>query len=337
MNILAIETTGKTAGVALVCPSHIIAEFSVNNNKTHSSVLMPLIDAMLKSADFDKRDIDYIACSAGPGSFTGLRIGAAAAKGLAFGLSRRIIPVATLDAMAYNISYCFQPETRGRCACASAQKVSDWRASPAAQTSAVCDLRTADVCAETVYNNTDGEIVVPIMDARRGQVYTALYGWMEDSRPVLKPHSAIFPANFPSGCVKPSSHIFSEYASSGFPCPVENIARKSDESRFQNRSNLCRLTSYMACNFDETAHLVAEMGKTAVFLGDGVAVFRDKIAAMPHARVAPLPHMLQRAASVGGLALKIAAEAAVDASDFAPYYIRPSQAEREAEGDNNAN
>ena len=290
MNILAIETTGKTAGVALVCPSHIIAEFSVNNNKTHSSVLMPLIDAMLKSADFDKRDIDYIACSAGPGSFTGLRIGAAAAKGLAFGLSRRIIPVATLDAMAYN-----------------------------------------------VFNNTDGEIVVPIMDARRGQVYTALYGWMEDSRPVLKPHSAIFPANFPSGCVKPSSHIFSEYASSGFPCPVENIARKSDESRFQNRSNLCRLTSYMACNFDETAHLVAEMGKTAVFLGDGVAVFRDKIAAMPHARVAPLPHMLQRAASVGGLALKIAAEAAVDASDFAPYYIRPSQAEREAEGDNNAN
>jgi len=197
---------------------------------THSAVLMPLIDTMLSTAAFDKWDIDYIACSAGPGSFTGLRIGAAAAKGLAFALSRRIVRVSTLDAMAYN-----------------------------------------------VFNGTGGAgIVVPIMDARRNQVYAALY----------------------EAC--------------------------GDVPR--------RLTEDLACDFEHIARLATEVanGLPITFLGDGCAVHRDKIATMQNAHIMPIEHCLQRAVAVGALALQTASHAAMDAADFEPTYVRPSQAEREA-------
>ena len=217
MNILAIETTGPACGAALVCHDRIIAEFSINNRMTHSQVLMPLVAEMLRAADFDKALVDLIACSVGPGSFTGLRIGAAAAKGLAFGLDKKIVPVATLDALAYN--------------------------------------------------EHNAKVVVPIMDARRGQVYTALY--------------------------------------------VDGA----------------RVTDYLACDIDDVLEAAAPYGK-AVFLGDGVAVHRDKIIERGF-EVAAFQNMFQKASSVGALAMKMA-EAAVAPRDFAPFYVRQSQAEREA-------
>ena len=223
MNILAIETTGSVSSVALICPGKTIAEFSINSGLTHSQTLMPMLDHTLTAANFNKADIDAIAVSSGPGSFTGLRIGAAAAKGLAFALGLKIVPVSTLDALAYNVF--------------------TWEG-----------------------------IVVPIMDARRSQVYTAVYD-----------------------CVG---------------------------------SKITRISDYMACDFDEVADMTRKKGKRTIFLGDGVAVHRGGITSSGFS-IAADTFLLQRAASVGAIALETASHAAIDANQFEPFYIRPSQAERE--------
>ncbi len=128
MKILAVDTSSLVASVALVDETKTIAEFTTNYKKTHSQTIMPMIDYLKNMVELDLSSVDYIACSSGPGSFTGLRIGGATAKGLAFALNKKIVPVPTLDALAYNI---FMNEN----------------------------------------------IIVPIMDARRSQVYTAFYTW----------------------------------------------------------------------------------------------------------------------------------------------------------------
>ena len=102
MKILAIDTTGLVASVALADENKTIGEFTTNFNKTHSQTIMPMIEELCKMVELNLTDIDYIACASGPGSFTGLRIGAATAKGLAHGLDKKIIPIPTLDALAYN-------------------------------------------------------------------------------------------------------------------------------------------------------------------------------------------------------------------------------------------
>jgi len=128
MTILAIDTTGLAASVALVTEQKTIGEFTLNYEMTHSQTLMPLVEKLTTMLDYDLSAVDCIACASGPGSFTGLRIGAATAKGLAYALGKKIAPVPTLDALAYNVF--------------------------------------------------DGSAVIaPIMDARRNQVYTALYQW----------------------------------------------------------------------------------------------------------------------------------------------------------------
>ncbi len=103
MKILAIDTTSLAASVALVDEKKTIAEFTTNYKKTHSQTIMPMLEYLKNMVELDINTVDYIACSSGPGSFTGLRIGAATAKGLAFALNKKIIPVPTLDALAYNL------------------------------------------------------------------------------------------------------------------------------------------------------------------------------------------------------------------------------------------
>ena len=136
MVILALDASGTTASVALVSEHIVIAESSVTladlkgtGRKTHSETLMPMIDQLFEISGMCLKDIDYIACTCGPGSFTGLRIGAATAKGLSFASGKPLIAVPTLDAMAYTVKDIAPP--------------SAW--------------------------------VVPMMDARRGQVYSAIY------------------------------------------------------------------------------------------------------------------------------------------------------------------
>ena len=103
MKILAIDSSGTAVSAAIADDDKIIAEYSLNFKMTHSQTLMPSVDEIIKATSFDIKELDYIACTSGPGSFTGLRIGAAAAKGLAHGLGIDIIGVPTLEALAYNV------------------------------------------------------------------------------------------------------------------------------------------------------------------------------------------------------------------------------------------
>lgn len=103
MKILGIDTTGQTASAALLEDDRLIAEFTLNYKLTHSQTIMPMIAEIIEKSETDKASIDCIACAAGPGSFTGLRIGAATAKGFALALDKPIVAVPTLDALAYNV------------------------------------------------------------------------------------------------------------------------------------------------------------------------------------------------------------------------------------------
>ena len=130
MRILALDSSGLVASAAVVeagaADEITIAEYTVNYKKTHSQTLLPMLDEIARMVELDLDTIDAIAVAAGPGSFTGLRIGSATAKGLGMALKKPLIHVPTLEGLAYNLC------------------------------------------------GTD-KIVCPIMDARRGQVYTGIY------------------------------------------------------------------------------------------------------------------------------------------------------------------
>lgn len=142
MNILAIETSSLVASAAVMSDDIMIAEYTMNYKKTHSQTLLPMIDEICRMTEFDINNIDAIAVSAGPGSFTGLRIGSATAKGLGLALDIPLIHVPTVEAMAYNIY------------------------------------------------DTD-KLICPVMDARRGQVYTGVYRNHTGNVEVIKEQCAI--------------------------------------------------------------------------------------------------------------------------------------------------
>lgn len=103
MKVLAIETSGLVSSVAIAENNQILCEYATHYKKTHSVTLMPMIEDMLKITNIDINDIDLVAVSEGPGSFTGLRIGSASAKGMAMALNLKIASVPTLEALAFNI------------------------------------------------------------------------------------------------------------------------------------------------------------------------------------------------------------------------------------------
>lgn len=103
MRILALDSSGLVATVAILEDEQMIAEYTVNYKKTHSQTLLPMLDEIVKMTEFDLTTIDAIAVAGGPGSFTGLRIGAATAKGLGLALNKPLIHVPTVDGMAYNL------------------------------------------------------------------------------------------------------------------------------------------------------------------------------------------------------------------------------------------
>lgn len=103
MLILAIDTSSSTATTALIENGSLLVEYTQNSGRTHSQRLMPMIDEMFKSCGKKPEDVDLYACAAGPGSFTGLRIGATAVKAMAQVFDKPIAAVPTLDALAYNL------------------------------------------------------------------------------------------------------------------------------------------------------------------------------------------------------------------------------------------
>ena len=103
MKILGIESASLVASVAVVSDGLVTAEYTVDFKKTHSQTLLPMIDEVTRMLELDLHEFDAIAVSGGPGSFTGLRIGSATAKGLGLALNKPLIHVPTLDATAYNL------------------------------------------------------------------------------------------------------------------------------------------------------------------------------------------------------------------------------------------
>lgn len=103
MKILGIDSSGLTASVAVVEDDNLLGEYTVNYKKTHSQTLLPMLDEVARMIELDLNTIDAIAIAGGPGSFTGLRIGSATAKGLGLALDKPIINVPTVDTLAYNL------------------------------------------------------------------------------------------------------------------------------------------------------------------------------------------------------------------------------------------
>lgn len=103
MRILALDSSGLVATVAILEDEQTIAEYTVNYKKTHSQTLLPMLDEIVQMTELDLASVDAIAVAGGPGSFTGLRIGSATAKGLGLALNKPLIHVPTVDGMAYNL------------------------------------------------------------------------------------------------------------------------------------------------------------------------------------------------------------------------------------------
>lgn len=103
MLILALESTAQIASAALWQDGEMLALSSLSSGNTHSTTLLPMVEQMLKNTGRRISDMDLFACTVGPGSFTGVRIGAATLQGLAFGTDKPCVGVSSLTAMAYQL------------------------------------------------------------------------------------------------------------------------------------------------------------------------------------------------------------------------------------------
>lgn len=103
MKLIALDSSGLVASVAVVEDDILTAEYTIQYKKTHSQTLLPMLDEIRRMIELDFDTVDAIAVAAGPGSFTGLRIGSATAKGLSLAMSKPIVAVPTLEGLAYNV------------------------------------------------------------------------------------------------------------------------------------------------------------------------------------------------------------------------------------------
>ncbi len=238
MKILALDSSGLVASAALVEDDKLIAEYTIQYKKTHSQTLLPMLAQIRDMVELDVNTVDAIAVAAGPGSFTGLRIGSATAKGLAFALDKPIVPVPTVDGLAYQM-----------------------------------------------YGSD--ALVCPIMDARRSQVYTGIY---------------------------------------------EFVYR-------EDKYDMNVIKEQCAVSFEEIAEALNGLGRNVIFLGDGVPVFRERMAEVmqvPYS-LAPAHRNRQSAACIAALGSLYYAQGRMEnGAEHAPVYLRLSQAEREQEESRNA-
>lgn len=105
MKILAIESSATVASIAIIENKKIICEYMINDKKTHSQTIMPMLESIKKQIQLDLGTLEAIAVSSGPGSYTGLRIGSSTAKGLAHVLNIPVVGISTIESMAYNIGH----------------------------------------------------------------------------------------------------------------------------------------------------------------------------------------------------------------------------------------
>ena len=255
MLILAIESSAKPVSVAVLQAtenrvtgdntqasnaSKLLGLSFQNNGFSHSRTLMAMTESLLKNLEMKPSDIDLVAVSKGPGSFTGVRIGVSAAKGLAWGLDIPVCGVSTLEAMAYQ------------------------------------------TCRA-------GVIICPVMDARREQVYNALF----ECRSVA------------------SSNLETQSDSSANP-----------ETQADAPVRLC---DDRAISFDDLAADLKKYTSPILLIGDGINVCK----ANPAFADCLVPQELNRYQTAYGVALAAQNAPQITAAELEPHYLRPSQAERE--------
>lgn len=238
MKILGIDSSGLVAGVALVEDDKLLGEYTTNFKKTHSQTLVPMLDELKEMLELDLQTVDAVAVAAGPGSFTGLRIGSATAKGLCLALRKPLVEVPTLEGLAYNL----------------------WGTK---------------------------DLVCPILDARRNQVYTGIYEFTV--------------------------------------CGTEGSGEEYE---------LKALWEQRALDISELMEKLNYMGRSVIFLGDGVPVYRqimEEKLSVNHT-FAPAHMNAQRAGSIAALgSVYYSKGRAIPAQQHQPEYLRKSQAEREKE------
>lgn len=245
MYVLALDSATLAAGAAVITPEKLVAERFIQNKLTHSETLLPLISQTLADAGITPPDLGGIAVTAGPGSFTGLRIGLATARGLAQVLNCPLVGVPTLDALANNL--------------------------PAS-----------------------GSLVCPILDARKQQVYTALY-------------------------------------QAGDAAGPGGLRDTAGPDRTARSGTMIRLTDYQALSIPALLELLeAYAPLPVIFLGDGAPVYGRQLcdALGSRARLAPQPQNWLRAGVVAALGLERLLAGENDGwASLNPMYIRASEAE----------
>ncbi|MCL2366998.1 MAG: tRNA (adenosine(37)-N6)-threonylcarbamoyltransferase complex dimerization subunit type 1 TsaB [Oscillospiraceae bacterium] len=249
MNILALDSSAKPASVAVLTDGKLMGQYFQNSGLTHSRTLLVMTEDLLKNLELKIADFDLIAVSNGPGSFTGVRIGVSAVKGMAWGANKPVCAISTLEAMAYQIQ---EPEVL--------------------------------ICA--------------VMDARRDQVYNALFEWQNGN---LIRH-----------------------------CADRAIALEDLAVELRNRnavvssSKLHPLES-QSLNTD-TEHPAKTVPKI-LLIGDGAELTYNYLieAGIPCC----LSAALLRYQTAFGVALAARNAQPISATDLNPGYLRPSQAERE--------
>ena len=222
MIVLAMESSAKPASAAVTRGEALLGQYFQNSGLTHSRTLLSMTESLLKNLNLSVCDIDLVAVASGPGSFTGVRIGVAAAKGFAWGAGLPVCGVSTLEAMAYS----YQKE-------------------------------------ET--------IICPVMDARRGQVYNALFEL--------------------------------------------------------SMGKLQRVCEDRAISLEELSSELISIEKPVTLIGDGADLAVEYLKdTNVNIDIAPT---LLRYQSALGVALAASFSPPVDAIELEPFYLRPSQAERE--------
>ena len=213
MKILAIDTTAKTATAALTENESLIALTVLNTPNTHSVTLLPMINGLLSGASLTVKDIDLLACSAGPGSFTGVRIGTSAIKGLAFADNKPCIGVSSLEALAMNV--------------------------------------------------TEDGIACPVMDARRNQVYNALFRCKNGKLTRLTPDRVLSASELACELEAEQDRIFitgdgSEIAKKALA--EKNIALPHEVLRYHNAYNVALLgyEAYLSATEEEKKNFTHE-------------------------------------------------------------------------------
>lgn len=186
MPILAMDTATLVSSVALATRDTLVAELTLQTRKTHSEQLMPHIEQLLSLAETSKEAVEAVAVSIGPGSFTGLRIGLATAKALAYALRVPLIGVPTLEALAYG---CPVP----------------------------------------------GALLVPTMDAQKGNIYFALYRWRDAGLEEIAPPR-----------VAGHQEVFAELAAAGQPAVIMGEAVGLYHSALIEREELIAAEPHVA-------------------------------------------------------------------------------------------